>query len=116
MKKYLKILTVVAIMILCLNFVSASTALVGTGAPNKGTANTEITDAAGIMWSTVLSIVQILAFAAIIFAGIRYMFASADAKADIKKQTVILVIGAAIVFAAGPLVQFISDVANDILE
>ena len=37
------------------------------------------------VWGTVLLILQILSVAAIVIAGIRYMFASADGKADIKE-------------------------------
>lgn len=45
------------------------------------------------VWGTVLLILQILSVAAIVIAGIRYMFASADGKADIKKQTIGLMVG-----------------------
>ena len=53
-----------------------------------GNASETITNTAGSIWSTVIILFQILAIAAIIIAGIRYMFASADSKADIKKQLV----------------------------
>lgn len=74
-----------------------------------------ITNLAGSIWNTVSTIVQILAIAAIVIAGVRYMFASADTKADIKGQTVILVVGAILVFAAVPLAKFIASIANDTL-
>ena len=41
------------------------------------------------------------------------MFASADAKADIKKQTVILVVGAIFVFGASTVVQLLMDIFNE---
>ena len=42
--------------------------------------------------------------------------ASADDKADIKKQTVILIVGAVLVFAAVPFAKFITDIANQTLR
>ena len=52
-----------------------------TGSGSIGTVDTGVKK----VWGTVTTIVQILAFAAVVFAGLRYMFASADQKADIKK-------------------------------
>lgn len=66
------------------------------------------------IWSSVTLILQILAVAAIVFAGVRYMFASADAKADIKKQMVILIIGAVMVFAASTIINVIVNVTKEI--
>lgn len=83
--------------------------------PSVGTASTQVSTVAGKIWGTVVAIVQILAIAAIVIAGVRYMFASADSKADIKKQTVTLIVGAVLVFAAVPIAQFISKTAGEIL-
>ena len=66
------------------------------------------------IWGTVTLILQVLAVAAIVFAGVRYMFASADGKADIKKQTIGLVVGAILVFGASMIVNFIVNVTKDI--
>lgn len=68
------------------------------------------------LWGTIKVIVQILAVVAIVVTGVRYMFASADGKADIKGQTVILVIGAVLVFAAATFAGFVYDAATDILQ
>ena len=67
------------------------------------------------IWGTVTTIVQILAFAAVVFAGLRYMFASADQKADIKKGLSMLAIGAILVFAASTVVQFVVKAADEII-
>lgn len=67
-------------------------------AVSGGSASTNATNAVQGVWKTVLLILQILAVAAIVIAGVRYMFASADAKADIKKQTITLVVGLFLVF------------------
>lgn len=66
------------------------------------------------IWGTVLLILQILAVAAVVIAGVRYMFASADAKADIKKQSIGLVVGAILVFAASTVINFIITVTEQV--
>ena len=90
---------------------STSTAIEAK-APDKGSEITEVTSLGKDIWSTLTVIVQIAAIAAIVFAGVRYMFASAEDKADIKKQTVILIVGAALVFAAVPIAKFIQSTAE----
>lgn len=79
-----------------------------------GSGSTTLNDTAKNIWSSVTLILQILAVAAIVFAGVRYMFASADAKADIKKQMVILIIGAVMVFAASTIINVIVNVTKEI--
>ena len=75
-----------------------------------------ITQAAGRTWATVVTIVQILAVAAVVFAGLRYMFASADQKADIKKSMGTLAIGAVLVFGATTVIKFVSNATNQIIR
>lgn len=79
-----------------------------------GTGSTTLNNTAKNIWGSVTLILQILAVAAIVFAGVRYMFASADAKADIKKQMIILVIGAVLVFAASTIISIIVKVTNEV--
>ena len=43
------------------------------------------------------------------------MLASADTKADIKKQMVILILGAAMVFGAATIVQLVGKTAVEVL-
>ena len=66
------------------------------------------------VWGTVLLILQILSVAAIVIAGIRYMFASADGKAEIKKQTIGLMVGAVLVFGASSVIGLITNITNDV--
>lgn len=68
------------------------------------------------VWGTVILVIQILAVSALIIVGIRYMLASADGKADIKNQTVGLVIGIILVFGATIFVNFIVKVTNEVLD
>ena len=81
-----------------------------------GTEIDSVTSTARNVWKTIAIILQIAAIAAIVFAGVRYMFASADTKADIKKQMVILVVGAVLVFGASTVVQFIMGITNEALN
>lgn len=66
------------------------------------------------VWGIILTVLQVAAIAAVVFAGVRYMFASADSKADIKKQMIWLVIGAVLVFGASTVIQLITNFADDL--
>ena len=115
MKKLIKILPVVMVMCIALTSVFAVT-VPGSDTLGGGTAAGDVTGAAKNIWATVVTIVQILAVAAVVFAGLRYMFASADQKADIKKSMGILAIGAALVFGATLILQLVSDATGSILQ
>lgn len=69
----------------------------------------------GNVWATIRVIVQILAVAAVVFAGLRYMFSSADGRADIKKDMLYLVIGAVLVFGATTVISFVVNASNEII-
>ena len=84
--------------------------------PSSSGQITQVNTSVSKIWGTVTFIVQILAFAAVVFAGLRYMFSSADQKADIKKSLGILALGAILVFAAATVVQFINNAAGEILK
>lgn len=92
--------------------ISASNLTTALGSQDGSSA---VSTAAQKVWGTVTTIVQILAVAAVVFAGVRYMFASADAKADIKKQTVILIVGAVLVFGATAILKFVQTTTNQII-
>lgn len=66
------------------------------------------------VWGTVLTVLRVLAVAAIVFAGVKYMFASAEGKADIKGGMVGLVIGAVLVFGASIVVEVIMNAASSL--
>ncbi len=119
-KIFLRVLPVLmlAVMLISSNFVFAGNEPISTNFSNisNGTASSSLSNTTKNIWSTVTLILQILAVAAIVFAGVRYMFASADAKADIKKQLVILVLGAVLVFAASTIIQVIVKVTNQVVD
>lgn len=123
MKKSKKImLRIIPIVLVLMVIVTANVFATGKSSspisPNLGSSSTNIptvSNTANKIWGTVTLILQIAAVAAVVFAGVRYMFASADTKADIKKQMVILVIGAVLVFGATTVINFIVTVTNEVL-
>ncbi|MDD2627641.1 MAG: TrbC/VirB2 family protein [Clostridia bacterium] len=112
--KHLAVIMIFSIIFLATPYMYATGTGIGTSIPSGGTASGNLTGAANKIWNTVAYIVQFLAIGAIVFAGVRYMFASADQKADIKKQTIVLVVGAILVFAAIPILKFVDSVITDI--
>lgn len=70
--------------------------------------------AVGRIWGTVLTILQIAAVGALVYAGVKYMFASPDGKADIKQGMLGLVVGAILVFGASTVVKVIMSATNDV--
>jgi len=117
MKKLMKILPIV--MVVCM----VVTSVFAIDVPTSGnqltggqTGAASITGAAQNVWATVITIVQILAVAAVVFAGLRYMFASADQKADIKKSMGVLAIGAVLVFGATVVLGFIQKATTQVLQ
>ena len=85
------------------------------GSTTVDVSNIKLVKTAKNLWTTAAVIIQIIAVAAIVFTGLRYMFASADVKADIKTQTIILVIGAILVFCAVEVADLVYNAATDIL-
>jgi len=115
-KLFLRVIPVVLVLMVFVStnvfgfgsFKSNMTINVGTNSVGS------VSSAANKVWGTTTLILQMLAVAAIVIAGVRYMFAAPDAKADIKKQTIGLVVGAILVFAASGIVSFLVNVTNDI--
>lgn len=82
---------------------------------NEGKVNGQLKTVAQQVWATVTIIVQIVAVGCVVFAGLRYMFASADQRADIKGGLIRLAIGAVLVFSAITIIHFVVDAASQIM-
>lgn len=67
------------------------------------------------VFNSAVLILRILSVGGVIFAGVKYMFADASKKSEIKQSMVYLVIGMVIVFAASIVVQYIVAVAGEIM-
>lgn len=114
MKKFM--LRVMPIVLVAFVLICGNVFAIDPVEPTAGTAIGKITTTANNLWSTLSTVVQILAVVAVVIAGVRYMFASADTKADIKQQTVILIVGAVLVFAAVPVLKFVQTIAKNIFQ
>ena len=66
------------------------------------------------IWGTILLVLQVLAVAAFCFAGVKYMFASADTKANLKNRMVGLMVGAVLVFGATGVINLIVAIMSDV--
>lgn len=82
---------------------------------NEGTVSNAIKEKMGYIWATIATIVQLAAVACVVFAGLRYMFASSDQKADIKQGMIYLVIGAILVFGAISIIRLVGNAAISIM-
>ncbi len=63
---------------------------------------------------TVTYILQVLSVIAVIYTGVRYMFAGADKKADMKKSTIYIIFGLILVFAFTTFINFVIDIQQQV--
>lgn len=75
---------------------------------------TNATNAVERIWNSAKLVLQVVSLAIVIACGVRYMLASADQKADIKKSLGFLALGCAIVFGTTLVIDFITNIAGDI--
>ncbi len=120
MKKYSKYLY--RIIPVILTFIIIGTTVFGVNAnfskvtaDNSSSGYQTVSKVTSTAWGTFALVAQFLSVAAVVFAGLRYMLASADTKADIKKQMIILVLGAALVFGASTIIQIVGKTAVEVL-
>lgn len=68
------------------------------------------------MISTIFGVVQYICIAAaviiIMVSGVKYMISAPDQKADIKKQSISLVIGATIIFSISTILRIIANIVK----
>lgn len=115
MKKVTKLFGAILLsvgVILSFNYVLAENAYYPNSTQTIGNL-TRLTDR---VWASAITVVQALAIGCVVFAGLRYMYASADRKADIKKGTLYLAIGAIFVFATTTVMRFIFNFGNELIK
>ena len=117
MKKVLLIFILIVIVLIpaCHVFGTTNNTFGPSEIYNSGVVDNSIQQTTKNIWATVTVIVQIFAVAAVVFAGLRYMFASSDQKADIKKGLIYLTIGAVLVFAATTIINLVASSAKTVL-
>lgn len=113
-KKLSKIVTVLLIIATILSAVSMVFASgVPAPEPKPGGVTTGLQNTVG----NVIGIVQFICYAAaivlVVMLGVKFMTASPDGKAEIKKSAVIYIVGAVLVFAAGALLELVKGVAGN---
>ena len=114
-KKISKIISVVFIIttiLSAINMVLASEPAIPSSVSPTGAS--DVNNIAGM----VIYVIQIIAFAAavimLIFVGIKFLTASPEGKAEIKKSAVIYVIGAILLFAATGILQIVRNLAENV--
>ncbi len=69
----------------------------------------------GNLWANISIVINILAIAGIVALGLKYMFAPADTKADIKEDLMPVFIGLVLVYSVTNVLSFIASVATDVI-
>ena len=115
-KKMSKIISAVLIITtilsaFCMVFASSGPSIPTSSEP---TGASEVSNIAGM----VIYVIQIIAFAAavimLIFVGIKFLTASPEGKAEVKKTAVIYVVGAILLFAATGILGIVRTLADNI--
>ena len=109
-----KMFTVMCIMLIVATFCTELIAVTNPGY-NSNLVPSGIKTKTKNIWSTIVSIVKILSVACVVFAGVRYMFAAPDQKADIKQGLIYLTIGAVLVFGAISIINMVVSAANTVI-
>jgi len=109
--KIITILLIIATILGAVNMVFADDISIPNGS-NGGYSGTGLDTTT----SNIIGIVQFICYAAavilLVILGVKWIAAAPDQKADIKKSAIIYVVGAALVFAAGAILQVIKKVAK----
>lgn len=79
------------------------------------TQDTDMTQMISRIWGIILVVLQVAAVAALVFAGVKYMYASADQRAEIKQSLMYLAIGAVLVFGAATVIGFVTEAFDEIV-
>lgn len=120
MKRIAKILTVLIIIATIATMMSTVFANGAAGVLGQLKGNTGAATAVTHTANNIIGIVQVICYAAavimLIYLGIKFITASPEGKAEIKKSAIIYVIGAVIVFAAGALLGVISNLSNNVVS
>ena len=113
--KIITILLIIATILGAVSMVFADSIEI-PGGTNAGIRGTGLDTTA----KNIIGIVQFICYAAavilLVILGVKWISAAPDAKADIKKSAVIYVVGAALVFAAGAILQVIRNVMEKTIQ
>ena len=120
MKRIAKILTVLIIIATIATMLSAVFAEGAADVLGQLKGNTGAATAVTKTANNIIGIVQVICYAAavimLVLLGVKFITASPEGKAEIKKSAIIYVIGAIIVFAAGTLLGVISNLSTNVVK
>ena len=112
-----KLSKIVVALVLVATILSAVSTVFGMEIPSASNVNN---NAFKSTVSNVLGVVQFICYAAavvlLIVLGIKFMTASPDGKAEVKKSAVIYVVGAIMVFAAGAVLNLVKNLMGDTIK
>jgi trbC/VIRB2 family len=116
----MKITTILVIAMMLVSTVSTVFAEGAAEVLGKLKGNTGAATAVTTTANNIIGIVQVICYAAavimLVMLGVKFITASPEGKAEIKKSAIIYVIGAVIVFAAGTLLSVISSVSTNVVS
>lgn len=114
-KKICKIISIVLIIITIFSAFSVVFADAPIPKPSKPTNGA---DKVETLASNVIYIIQVIAFAAgvimLMFLGIKFVTASPEGKAEIKKSAVIYIVGAILLFGASGVLTIVQSLAKNV--
>ena len=117
--RIMKITTILVIAMMLVSTLSAVFANGAAGVLGQLKGNTGAATAVTHTANNVIGIVQVICYAAavimLVLVGVKFITASPEGKAEIKKSAIQYVIGAIIVFAAGALLGVISNLSNSVV-
>ena len=113
MSKVISVVLIITTILSAFSMVFATGPAIPSGsAPSSGASDVQT------ITNWVIYIIQIIAFAAavimLIFVGIKFLTASPEGKAEIKKTAVIYVVGAVLLFAATGILQIVKNLTDNI--
>lgn len=111
-----KIAKIISILFIITAVLSGVNMVLGASIPTAVSASGA--SAVNTIMGNVIYVIQIIAFAAavimLIFVGIKFITASPEGKAEIKKTAVIYVVGAILLFAATGILQIVKTLAGNV--
>ena len=114
--KVSKLTKIISILLIAITVLSAFSMVLGASIPTPSEPSNmkPVNDVIGI----VIFVIQAIAFAAavimLIFVGIKFITASPEGKAEIKKIAIIYIVGAILLFAATGILEIIKGLAANV--
>ena len=116
MKKLTKIVT---FLLIFATILGSASVVFGSGTINIPTASSVTAAGFNNTVGNILGVITFICYAAavimLMILGIKYITASPEGKAEVKKSAVIYVIGAILVFAAGAVLQLIRNIGDTVV-